>query len=238
MRKEKFILGGYYHIYSRIILNTPEFKDKKNVNRLLQSFLLSNSTESSKAFDYLRNTENPSLKKALEIISRGKKLVDVLCYSIMPDHYHLLLRERKENGISEFVRKCNISISKYINIRKERKGPLFESRFNSKYVKDNRYLLHLSVYIHLNALDVLSGREWREHKLRPWLIKKKKLLNYPWSSLRSFLDENHKDLIISGTEIILDQFDDRREYELFLRDWSEDELERINEVIFEKTSTS
>lgn len=231
MRKEKFIPGEYYHIYSKTILNIPEFKDKKSANKLLQSFLLSNSTESSKAFDYLRNTENPNFEKAIEIINRGKKLVDVLCYSIMPDHYHLLLHERAKNGISEFIRKCNISISKYINIKKERKGPLFESRFNSKHVKDNRYLLHLSVYIHLNALDVLSGREWREHRLNSWLIKKQKLLNYPWSSLKSFLDENYRDLIISGTEILLDQFNDRKEYELFLREWSEDELERMNEII-------
>lgn len=233
IRKEKFCPGEYYHIYSRTILNVPEFKDYKNAQKLCRAFLLANSTSSGEAFDYLRTNRNSSLEKALEIVKQGDKLVDVVCYSIMPDHYHLLLKELKDNGIIDFIRKCNTSIAKYINIKNERSGVLFESRFKSKHVSSNDYLLHLSLYIHLNPLDFLDGKDWRFNKLKDWHSKKNKLLNYQWSSLKSFLDDNSEDKIISGTEIVLDQFKNKKEYELFLREWSEESFSRINDLILE-----
>lgn len=223
----------YYHIYSRTILNTPEFKNNKNAERLTQAFLLANSTNSSAAFHYLRNTENAKLEKALEIAMLGEKLVDILCYCIMPDHYHLLLKESKDNGVTNFVRKCNTSIAKYVNIKTDRLGPLFESRFKAKHINTNEYLLHLSLYIHLNPLDIISGKEWREHKLENWNAKNKNLLSYPWSSLRFFLNEEYKDPILSGTEIILEQFNNRKEYESFLREWSENVLNEINDIVID-----
>lgn len=220
MRKINFAPGGYYHIYARTILGAEEFKNYKNADRLARNFILANSTKSREAFHYLRNADAASLEKAIEIAQTGEKLVDVLCYAIMPNHYHLLLRERKENGIRNFIHKCNTAIAKYINIKNNRLGPLFESRFNAKHVDKNEYLLHLSLYIHLNPLDFINGKGWREGNCKRWNIAKNKLINYPYSSLKSFLDNKHADMIISGTEIIKEQFNDRKEYELFLRDWA------------------
>src|SRR3989344_3213355 len=155
MRKEKFVQEEYYHIYNRTIANYRIFNDEKSAAKLSQGFLLANSTKSSKAFKCLRNNQPKATcdvalgwEKALETLKQGEKLVDLLCYVIMPDHYHLLVKERKENGIINFVRKCDISISKYINTKNNRKGPLFESRFKSKHIDSNEYLVHSSVYIH------------------------------------------------------------------------------------------
>ncbi|OGZ32142.1 MAG: hypothetical protein A3H02_03195 [Candidatus Niyogibacteria bacterium RIFCSPLOWO2_12_FULL_41_13] len=231
MRKVKFVPGEYYHIFSRTIFNIPEFKENRNIKRLTQAFLAANSKESDKIFQILRNNENISIEKIIKIVNQREKLVDILCYVVMPDHYHLLLKERRKNGITEFVRKCNISIAKYINIKKERKGSLFESRFNSKHIDDNKYLLHLSLYIHLNPLDFLVNKNWRNHKLRDWSDAKRKLLNYPWSSLKSFLDKNNKDPIITGTDIILEQFPNANDYEFFLKDWSGESLDAIEDFI-------
>ena len=174
LRKEKFLLGEYYHIYSRIILNVPEFENKDNANKLAQTFLLANSTNSGKAFDYLRNNINISLKDALKISKSGEKLTEVLCYAIMPNHYHFLVKEIREKGITDFIRKCNTSIAKYINTKTGRKGPLFESRFKSKHIHSNDYLLRLSVYINLNPLDFLIGKDWRENKIKDWESARKK----------------------------------------------------------------
>lgn len=233
MRKTPFVPGEYYHIYNRTILSVPEFQDNRNAERLALALLLANSTKSTKAFEFLRNNKNFSIEDALKITREGEKLVDVLCYSIMPDHYHLLVKELKENGISNFIRKCNISVAKYINIKNDRRGTLFESRFNAKHVGTNEYLLHLSLYIHLNPLDIISGKEWRTNNLQNWRATKEKLLEYPWSSLRAYLDSDNKDLIISGTEIILDQFDNSKDYELFLQDWSEDTLDKIKDIVID-----
>ena len=224
-RKEKFTPGEHYHICSRIISQSPEFSASGNAQKLCQTFLLANSTKSSQAFDYLRCDKNANIEHAIEIANQGEKLVDVLCYAVMLNHYHLLLKEIKENGITDFIRKCNTSIAKYINIKNDRRGPLFESKFKSKHVSSNEYLIHLSVYINLNPLDFLVGKEWREHKLKNWKSIRQKLLDYPWSSSNFFLNQNNKDKILSGMEIILDQFNDHNNYEKFLQDWSMEQLD-------------
>lgn len=232
MRKDAFAPGEYYHIYNRVIFNMAEFESHKNAERLNRSFLLANSMMSGTAFDFLRDNKN-NIEQAVKIAKTGEKLVDVICYAIMPDHYHLLVKEIKEGGIINFVHKCNISISKYINISQDRKGPLFESRFKSKHVVDNKYLVHLSAYIHLNPLDIISGKEWRKHKLKNWASVKNRLLNYNWSSLTSFLDSSCRNEIISGQEIILDQFDNGKDYENYLKDWSEEYMDGIDNIIME-----
>lgn len=199
----------------------------------MQAFLLANSTYSTRAFQYLRNHQNATLEDALEITKNGEKLVDVICYVIMPDHYHLLLKERVEGGITSFIHKCNISIAKYVNIKTERKGPVFENLFKSKHVADNRYLLHLSLYIHLNPLDFIVGKQWREHKIRNWSQSKNKLISYPYSSLKNFLDKNNKNRIISEVEIIKEQFRDEKEYEEFLREWSDELFNAVNDFVLD-----
>lgn len=232
-RKEKFAPGEYYHIYNRTIFNTPLFKDKSNCNKLIQAFLLANSTKASEAFLFLRNNKNASIEDALEITKNGKKLADVICYAIMPDHYHLLLREKLEGGITSFIHRCNISVAKYINTKMDRRGPLFESLFRSKHIATNNYLLHLSLYIHLNPLDFLVGKQWRKHGLQNWNQIRNKLVNYHYSSIKSFLSKNCNDKIISGTEIIKGQFKNKKEYESFLREWSEETFDSINDLIID-----
>jgi len=230
-RKETFAPEQYYHIYSRLLFQKPVFSNIKNAERLKQAFLLANSTNSSAAFQFLKNNKKASFKEALKIAQEGEKLVNIICYTIMPNHYHLLLQELKENGITNFMHKGNTSIAKYINIKNERKGPLFESRFNAKHINDNRYLLHLSLYIHLNPLDFLHSADWRKHGLKNWHSAKEKLTNYPWSSIKYFLETNHEDQLLSGTEIITEQFQNKKDYENFLRDWSEESFENIIELL-------
>ena len=166
------------------------------------------------------------------MLKEGEKLVDILCYVIMPDHYHMLIKERKENGIINFVRKCDISITKYINTKDKRRGPIFESLFKSKHVDSNEYLLHLSTYIHLNPLDIISGREWRNHKLKNWSKIRKKITDYPWSSLKFFIN-NDLDPIISGEGVVLEQFKNKKDYELFLCEWSEDSFNNMRDITLE-----
>lgn len=223
-RKEIFAQEEYYHVYGRTILGIPEFEDYKNANRLIRAFLIANSTNSSEAFLFLKNNKNATISDLVDIIKQGEKLVNILCYCIMPNHYHLVLQELQEGGISDFIKKCNTSIANYINKKQDRRGPLFESRFKAKHIDNNEYLLHLSLYIHLNPLDIISGKSWREGKLKNWKEAKKKLLAYPYSSLKSFLEEKNYDLIISGAEIIAEQFDSKKDYELFLQQWSDESL--------------
>ena len=216
-------------------MNVPIFKNNQTAKRIKQSMLFANSTISSKIFQFLRDSEKQSEIKfieAMNMLTRGEKLVDILCYAIMPDHYHMLIKEKTDGGIINFVRKCDISITKYINTKNKRRGPIFESLFKSKNVDSNEYLTHLSTYIHLNPLDIISGKEWRNHKLENWSKIKKEIINYPWSSLKFFL-EDKTDPIVSGEKAILEQFKNKKDYELFLREWSEDFFINTKDIILE-----
>lgn len=199
----------------------------------MQCFLLANSTESARAFECLRSSKNTTWRKAVETAWRGDKFVEILAYVIMPDHYHLLVRELADNGITNFSRRCNTAIAKYINTRKERRGPLFEGLFKAKHIDSNEYLLHLSLYIHLNPLDFLFDKNWRTGSLKSWQSKMGELIKYPWSSLRSFLYKDFEDWVIDGQDMIKDQFKDGKDYEKFLQEWSVGDLERINNIVID-----
>ena len=142
-----------------------------------------------------------------------------------------LVKEIREKGITDFIRKCNTSIAKYINTKTGRKGPLFESRFKSKHIHSNDYLLRLSVYINLNPLDFLIGKDWRENKNKRLGKRKKKILNYPWSSAKHFISSSTPDFdediysnILSGMDMITSQFNNKNDYERFLRERSSSTL--------------
>lgn len=86
--------------------------------------------------------------------------VDVLAYALMPNHFHLMVREKRDGGISTFMRKLMTSYSMYFNIKNERSGPLFTRPFRSQLVDSDAYLRWLFAYIHLNPLE-LSQPNWK-----------------------------------------------------------------------------
>ena len=92
----------------------------------------------------------------------------------MPNHFHLLLKQATNTGISRFVSKFCDSYSKYFNIKHDRVGPLFQGPFKAVRVESEKQLIHLSRYIHLNPIA-------------SFLIKESELDSYPWSSLPEYL---------------------------------------------------
>jgi len=122
--------------------------------------------------------------------SQGKeKLVQIIAYCIMPTHFHLILKQLKEKGISIFMRNILNSYSHYFNIKHKRKGPLWESRFQNKFVETDEQLLHLTRYVHLNPVTAFLV-----DKPEQWL----------WSSYNEYLSKVDKDEKVCDYEGILD----------------------------------
>jgi putative transposase len=92
----------------------------------------------------------------------------------MPNHYHLLLKQTKREGISEFIRLSSNSYAKYYNTKHKRTGPLFQGRFKAVRIQTDEQLLHVSRYIHLNPYTSSLVKTF------------KRLLSYPYSSLKEF----------------------------------------------------
>jgi putative transposase len=114
-------------------------------------------------------------------VDRGEQLVDVGAYSLMPNHFHFLLHERKEGGISEFMRKLCTAYVMYFNKKHERSGHLFEGRYRAKHADNDEYLKYLFAYIHLNPIDLIDSG-WKERRITDRAKAEKYLMEYPYSS--------------------------------------------------------
>lgn len=118
----------------------------------------------------------------------------------MLNHFHLILQESKENGISKYMEKVQKAYAKYFNAKYKKSGHLFQGPYQVIHIKDDRQLLHLSAYIHRNPRE-----------LKQWKNKEEK---YLWSSYQDHIEKNRwKELLKPG--IILDQFSTLKEYQHF-----------------------
>lgn len=104
----------------------------------------------------------------------------------MKNHYHLLLSERAEGGMSLFLRKLNVGYANYFNERYERKGTLFQGRTKKVLIAHQTHFLYILHYIHLNPLDYLGGFEKWRVRSKSGIRNKREALEYlqtyRWSS--------------------------------------------------------
>jgi putative transposase len=125
----------------------------------------------------------------------------------MPNHFHLLLEQVAEDGISKFFQKMLTSYTLYFNKKQRRSGVLFQGVFKSSHIKTNERLLDLSKYIHRNPIKILSTSSSRDAK-----NLEKRLLNYPWSSFSCFAGDKNDCVVNEGKLVILNQFKSPRDY--------------------------
>ncbi|MEK7564435.1 MAG: transposase [Patescibacteria group bacterium] len=159
LRKDIFVPGEFYHIYNRGIDKRVIFKSTHDYNRFIMLLYVANSDESIR----LDNLINILHKSYEEIFSykRSNALVSIGAWCLMPNHFHILLKEEVEGGITKFMRKLGVGYSMYFNIKYQRTGSLFGGLFKSKHIPEDIYLKHLFGYIALNPLDLqFSG--WQE----------------------------------------------------------------------------
>ena len=129
-------------------------------------------------------------------------MVEILSYVLMPNHFHFTLKQEIDGGIAKFVGNFENSFTRYINIKNDRPGPLFQGRFKAVLIESDEQLIHLTRYHHLNpfADGVVSNFQ--------------ELVNYPYSSLGDYLG-HHRDKFVD-TEMVLSFFSDSNAYKKFV----------------------
>lgn len=173
-RKQNFALGEYYHLYNRGTEKRIIFLDDQDYNHFL--FLM-----------YICNTEKSIILREIdEFFERGKTIVDIGVFCLMPNHFHILAREKIEKGISTYMRKLLTGYSMYFNKKYKRTGKLYEGVFKSVHVNKDRYLKYLYSYMHLNPAK-LKNKNWRESK-KDSVVLLEYVFSYPYSSLREYID--------------------------------------------------
>jgi len=103
------------------------------------------------------NTVDPigNIRDHPDVQRRGKKqkpLVSIVCYCFNPNHFHFILKQETDGGISEFFKRLLGGYTKYFNLVHDRSGALFQGRFKSHLLNDDAYFLKIRPYVHLNYL--------------------------------------------------------------------------------------
>jgi len=144
---------SYYHVYARGSNKTQIFLEESDYLYFLTLF-----------HRYL--TKEKIDIQTVEHYQKLNDVVEVLAYCLMPNHFHLLLFQIDEGGMSKLMHGVMTSYSRYFNSKYGRSGPLFESRYKASRISSDEYLMHISRYIHRNP------DEW---------------IDYPHSSIRAYL---------------------------------------------------
>jgi putative transposase len=209
-RKFKFAVDEFYHIYNRGNNKMTIFfsaKDHKRFQRLL----------------YVCNGTKPVVSKTiqglpLDKIDRGETLVDIGAYCLMPNHFHLLVREKIDGGISRFIEKLLTAYSMYFNKKNERTGKLFEGRFSAKYVGSDEYLKYLFAYIHLNPVKMIDP-QWKENGIADRLMAEKYLSTYMYSSYLDYSGQKRQEAVILKRSAFPEYFCQPKAFDNFISEW-------------------
>ncbi len=168
-RTTPLVNGEYYHIYNRGVAYLPTYKRKNDYERFVLN--LRYYPYNNIPFKMSRLLQLPA-EDRMQIMSglkkRNDKRISLVSYVLMPNHFHLLLRQEKDGGISSFMKHLTDSYSRYFNTKYERVGPLYQGAFKAVRVETDEQLTHLSRYIHLNPLV-------------SFITTEKDFISYPWS---------------------------------------------------------
>lgn len=150
-KREAYGVGSFIHAYNRGAGKSTVFFDEPDYDRFVTLLYLSNSSTTLPPSFY---REVSALDQALEI-DRGETIVDLCCYALMPNHFHLLLREKIAGGLSRYMRRVLTAYTMYLNRKRGRSGCVFQGRFKSRTAHEDRHLRHLAAYIHANPVDLM-----------------------------------------------------------------------------------
>lgn len=204
--KRDISINQYYHIYNRGNDKKNIFLDERDFVRFLFLILymqspvvLSNIGQIITNFIKHRmfNISKDTLNKII-----SNRTVELIEFTIMPNHFHIIVKEIIEGGISKYMQRVQDAYTKYFNIKYGRTGHLLQGSYKNVRIKNNTQLLHLSAYIHKNP------RELKRYK--------DKENQYPWSSYQDFINKNRWAELLK-TDIIIGQFNNQNEYEEFVK---------------------
>ncbi|MBI4136415.1 MAG: transposase [Candidatus Vogelbacteria bacterium] len=212
-RKVVFSVGEFYHLYNRGNDKRKIFLTNNDYQRFICSLYAANGSE------LIHLSDLPRWSKQVWEQDRGKTLVDIGAYCLMPNHFHLLIKEKREGGITTFTRKFLTSYSSYFNLKHGRSGKLFESSFKATHVDNNPYLNYLYSYIHLNPVKITNPDGWPTKMIRNIEAAKSFLDHYPYSSYQDYLGHQRQEKVILNPGAFPNYFSSKIDFKSFLDDW-------------------
>jgi len=219
MRKELFTIGDYVHVYNRGNRKQEivrEVSDKWHFLQMLYYF--NNSISISNPFKNLRKKLESDFDHKLVWPAEWplrKPLVKILVFSLMENHFHIILKEIIKGGTALFMQKLGTGMTSYFNLKYQEKGRLFQSSYKAKVVNKDEYLQYLSVYIQLkNPLELYPKRFRlglkKFNDVFEWVIR------YPYCSLADYANRRNSPII--DKDILGKMFQSPEKYKNFAKD--------------------
>lgn len=193
-RVTPFVNDSFYHVYNRGVEKRQTFLIERDYQRFLQTLYYYQFSGPKPRFSNRLRFKNKDF-------DRNPKIVEIVCYCLMPNHFHLLLRQNKDHGIQEFISKLVNSYTKYFNTKHKRIGALFQGQFKAVPIETDEQLIHLSRYIHLNPFVAEITSDWK---------------NFSYSSIQEFIGTTANPFC--ETRYILDFFSKSNSYGSFISD--------------------
>lgn len=220
IRRDVLATGEIYHIFNRSVANESLFPSKRELYRafeLLNYYRFSQNLRYSK-FKQLSIDEK---KNYILKIDSAMRLVEIYAYSFMPNHYHFLVRQLKEDGIKKFISNIQNSFARYFNEKNSRHGSLFQNPFSARRIGTDEEFIHVSRYIHLNPVSA-------------FIIEFENLFSDLSTSFTYYAGDREKNSMVN-TRLILELVGSKDKYIEFVRDRVnyQRELGKIRHLILE-----
>ncbi|MFA6514665.1 MAG: transposase [Candidatus Paceibacterota bacterium] len=225
IRKSKFATNEIYHIYNRGVDKRNIFINERDNFRFIHDMYEFNDKNPSININNLisrHQSQSKLLEVGLPTIIKNKRkepIVEILAYCLMDNHFHMLIRQKEENGITNFMRKLGTGYTNYFNQKYKRNGALFQGKFKSIHIENDAHFMYLPIYIHLNPLD-FEFKEWRNGKISDPEKALEFLLNYRWSSLLDYIGKKNFPSIIKK-DFLIELFGDEDKQYKQISDWIE-----------------
>ncbi|MEK7078336.1 MAG: transposase [Patescibacteria group bacterium] len=214
-RKFNFSIDEYYHLYNRGNDKRIIFEDEYDYNRFK---LLLYHCNSSMPVDLGKPLSEGRSFSDLMSIDRGTEIVAIGSYVLMPNHFHILVKEITEDGISKFMGKLSTGYSMYFNNKRSRSGSLFEGRFKATHADTNEYLKYLFAYIHLNPVKLIYPL-WKDKGLADFAGAKEYLSEYDHSSYLDYCGASRLDRKILNQKYFPAYFSNFKSFDDFINSW-------------------
>ena len=232
-------IGTVCHVLNRGVDKRNIFMQEKDYIRFVHDLFEFNDERPANDFNTFYFFQKYNSATDPSVIARHyidkkprKRLVDILAFCLMPNHYHLMLREKTVGGIVRFMKKLNMGYARYFNEKYKRSGALFQGRYKSVLVTEQAHFTFLPYYIHLNPLDLVTP-EWRERSLRNFNKAWEFLNNYRWSSHLDYMGQKNFSSVTQH-DFLTKFFEGPGQYQKGIREWLQDlELENMKEIILE-----
>src|SRR3990167_11393272 len=177
------MVGDIAHVCNRGVEKRKIFLDHADYVRFRDNLFLLNNIEGK-----IRTKHKDIFQTNIKLPERDK-LVDIFKWSLLPNHFHLLLHETIDGGILEFTKRLGNAYKKYFNTKNNgRSGYLFENSAKIVPMQSESYFAYIPIYIDLNPIDLIPKSSHKKLEL---------LKSYEWSGLKNYYGECQDDKIVN-----------------------------------------